>query len=210
MGFEQGGLLTEAVLRTPHAVLLLDEIEKAHEDLQNILLQIMDHATLTDNSGRRADFRQIILVMTTNTGAAEAARRAIGFEAEARPDLRSLEAIERSFSPEFRNRLTAIVAFRPLGPTEMARVVDKMVGELETRLAERRIHIALTPAARAWLAEHGHDPRFGARPMARLIEKEIARPLASAVLEGKLDKGGVVRVRVAEGRLTFDISPAEA
>jgi ATP-dependent Clp protease ATP-binding subunit ClpA len=210
VGFEQGGLLTEAVLRSPHAVLLLDEIEKAHEDLQNILLQIMDHATLTDNTGRRSDFRQIILVMTTNLGAAEGAKRAVGFEAEARPELRSLEAIERAFSPEFRNRLTAIVPFRPLGPAETGRVVDKLVAELEGRLAERNIRISLTPAARNWLAEHGHDPRFGARPMSRLLEREIARPLAGRILDGSLDKGGVVLVRVAEGRLSFDISPASA
>ena len=210
VGFDQGGLLTDAINRTPHCVLLLDEIEKAHPDLFNILLQVMDHASLTDNNGRKADFRNVILVMTTNAGAGELSRALIGFGTEFRGgDPKG--AIERMFSPEFRNRLSAIVEFNQLPPAVMERVVDKFIAELAQRLAEQKVEIQLTPAARQWLASHGYDPRFGARPMARLIETEIARVLADEILFGKLYGGGMVEVDVAEDKLEFryDQLPAE-
>jgi ATP-dependent Clp protease ATP-binding subunit ClpA len=210
VGFDQGGLLTDAINRTPHCVLLLDEIEKAHPDLFNILLQVMDHAGLTDNNGRKADFRNVILVMTTNAGAGELSRALIGFGTDFRAgDPKG--AIERMFSPEFRNRLSAIVEFNQLPPAVMERVVDKFIAELAQRLTEQKVEIQLTPAARQWLASHGYDPRFGARPMARLIETEIARVLADEILFGKLFGGGLVEVDVAQDKLEFryDQLPAE-
>ena len=164
VGFDQGGLLTDAINKTPHCVLLLDEIEKAHPDLFNILLQVMDHATLTDNNGRKADFRNVILVMTTNAGAQELSRAMIGFHGGlGQGD--SKNVLERMFSPEFSNRLSATIDFEPLSPATMVRVVDKFIAELQERLDKQKVTLTVTPAAKKWLAEHGHDPRFGARPL---------------------------------------------
>ncbi|MDX2170555.1 MAG: ATP-dependent Clp protease ATP-binding subunit ClpA [Deltaproteobacteria bacterium] len=202
VGFDQGGLLTEAITRNPHAVLLLDEIEKAHPDLFNVLLQVMDHATLTDNNGRKADFRHVILIMTTNAGAREMAGRAIGFGGRSTAE-RGQEALDRLFSPEFRNRLDAIVQFAPLSPEVAERVVDKFVMELDLQLNERKVFLSLTPAARKHLAEKGYDRTFGARPMARLIHTEIKQPLANELLFGRLQQGGRVTVDVADGKLVF-------
>ena len=203
VGFDQGGLLTDAINKNPHCVLLLDEIEKAHPDLFSILLQVMDHATLTDNNGRKADFRNVIIVMTTNAGAQELARTMIGFGtgiATGNPR----NAIDRMFSPEFRNRLSAIIEFAGLGPEIIARVVDKFIGELAERLAAQKVKLEVSEAARKWLAEKGYDPRFGARPLGRLIEAEIARALADQVLFGALSKGGVAKVDVAGDKLAYN------
>jgi ATP-dependent Clp protease ATP-binding subunit ClpA len=202
VGFDQGGLLTEAINRSPHAVLLLDEIEKAHPDLFNVLLQIMDHATLTDNNGRKADFRHVILIMTTNAGAREMAARAIGFGGRSGAE-RGQEAIEKLFSPEFRNRLDATVQFAPLSRAVIERVVDKFIMELDLQLNEKKVYLSITPAARTYLAEKGYDRTFGARPMVRLIQTEIKQPLANELLFGRLQNGGRVMVDVAEGALTF-------
>ncbi len=202
VGFDQGGLLTEEINKHPHAVLLLDEIEKAHPDVFNLLLQVMDHGTLTDNNGRKADFRNVILVMTTNAGAAEVSRRSIGFtEQDHRSD--GMEAIKRFFSPEFRNRLDATVQFAPLAPETIASVVDKFIFELEQQLADKQVRLLVEPEARRWLAERGYDPLMGARPMARLIKDRIKQPLAEELLFGRLVGGGTVRVDVAEGELSF-------
>ena len=188
VGFDQGGLLTDAINKTPHCVLLLDEIEKAHPDLFNILLQVMDHATLTDNNGRKADFRNVILVMTTNAGAQELSRAMIGFHGgvgQGNPK----GVLERMFSPEFRNRLSATIEFAPLSPAVMVRVVDKFIAELQERLDKQKVTLSVTPAAKKWLAEHGHDPRFGARPLGRLIENEIARDARRRSAVRQADKG---------------------
>jgi ATP-dependent Clp protease ATP-binding subunit ClpA len=201
VGFDQGGLLTDAIRKQPYAVLLLDEIEKAHPDLFNVLLQVMDHATLTDNNGRKADFRNVVLIMTTNAGAQEMARREVGFGkgAESAADAsRAKQAIERTFTPEFRNRLDAWVLFSGLSRDVILKVVDKEVNLLREQVAERRLTIELTPAAREWLADKGYDPQFGARPMARTIETWLKRPLAEALLFGPLKAGGTVRFDVAE------------
>ena len=203
VGFDQGGQLTEAVHRTPHAVVLLDELEKAHEDIFNILLQVMDYATLTDNNGRKTDFRQVILIMTTNTGAREAQNRPIGFEQK--PDFadRSMKAIERTFTPEFRNRLSAIVQFNSL-PIQIAeQIVDKMVSELEGRLKAKGVSVSLTSEARRFLAKTGFDEKYGARPLRRLIENKIAEPLSEALLFGDLGKGGEVSIGLKGGELSF-------
>jgi ATP-dependent Clp protease ATP-binding subunit ClpA len=208
VGFDQGGLLTEAIRKTPHAVLLLDEIEKAHPNLFSILLQVMDHATLTDNNGRQADFRNIILIMTTNAGAQEMAAAAIGFGGRSNAD-KGGKAIERLFSPEFRNRLDAIIAFGSLPPPIIERIVDKFILELDAQLNEKRVFIQLTPAARGYLAAKGYDPTFGARPMARLIQIEIKRVLADEILFGRLRDGGKVDIDVADGALAFVYTPAE-
>ncbi len=208
VGYDEGGQLVERIRRHPHAVLLLDEIEKAHRDLFDILLQVMDHATLTDNHGREADFRHVTLIMTSNVGAREMTARAIGFAGGTRSD--GSDAVQRLFSPEFRNRLDEIVTFRRLPPEVMGRVVDKFVREVEEQLRERRIRIELEPAARDWLAERGHDEHFGARPMARVIQRELKDPLADRVLFGDLLRGGVVRVGVAPGgeELSFTVESA--
>ncbi|MDP1832844.1 MAG: ATP-dependent Clp protease ATP-binding subunit ClpA [Geothrix sp.] len=200
VGYEEGGLLTDAVRRQPHAVLLLDELEKAHPDLFGVLLQVMDHATLTDSHGRSADFRHTVIVMTTNVGARELSARQVGF-AEAGARRSATGTIEKAFNPEFRNRLDAILQFAPLGRPEMERVADKHLRELETHLAEKAVTLTCTPRARAWLAEKGYDPAFGARPMARLIERELRRPLAEALLFGPLKKGGKATVDLQDGRL---------
>ncbi len=204
VGFDQGGQLTEAVRRQPHSVVLLDELEKAHEDIFNILLQVMDYATLTDNSGRKTDFRQTILIMTTNTGAREAMNRAIGFEQESSFEDASAKALERMFSPEFRNRLTAVVRFRSLGTAIAEQIVEKMVSELEERLSSKRISLVLEASARCYLAEKGYDERYGARPVRRLIEKEISHALSDEILFGRLAKGGRVVISVSDDRLSFD------
>jgi ATP-dependent Clp protease ATP-binding subunit ClpA len=210
VGFDQGGLLTDAINKNPHCVLLLDEIEKAHPDLFNILLQVMDHATLTDNNGRKADFRNVIIVMTTNAGAQELARTMIGFGTGVTTG-NPRAAIDRMFSPEFRNRLSATIEFAGLNPEIIARVVDKFVGELAQRLAAQKVKLEVSPAARKWLAEKGFDPRFGARPLGRLIESEIARALADQVLFGDLSKGGIARVDFDGEKLVygFEASPSK-
>ncbi len=202
VGFDQGGLLTDAIRRTPHAVLLLDEIEKAHPDVFNILLQVMDHATLTDATGRKADFRHVVLIMTTNAGAQEMAAAAIGFGSPSNLD-KGQKALEKLFSPEFRNRLDAVVPFAPLGPEAIARVVDKFVRELAGQLAAKRVTLEVTAAARAWLGERGYDARMGARPMARVIQTELKRVLADEILFGRLRDGGRVTVDAADGGLVF-------
>jgi ATP-dependent Clp protease ATP-binding subunit ClpA len=202
VGFDQGGLLTDAIRKTPHAVLLLDEIEKAHPNLFNILLQVMDHATLTDNNGRKADFRNVILIMTTNAGAQEMAALAIGFGKRSNTD-KGAKAIERLFNPEFRNRLDAIIAFAALSRPVIERVVDKFILELDAQLNERRVFLQLTPAGRGYLADKGYDPTFGARPMARLIQNEIKRELADEILFGRLRDGGRVTIDATDGALTF-------
>jgi len=204
VGFDQGGLLTEAINKHPHAVLLLDEIEKAHPDVFNLLLQVMDHGTLTDNNGRKADFRNVVLVMTTNAGAEETSRRSIGFtEQDHTTD--GLEALKRFFSPEFRNRLDAVVQFGALTPQTIASVVDKFIFELEQQLLDKKVALVVDPEARAWIAKKGYDPAMGARPMARVIQNHIKKPLANEVLFGALAGGGRVRVYVKDGDLAFDL-----
>jgi ATP-dependent Clp protease ATP-binding subunit ClpA len=193
VGYEEGGLLIDAVRKSPHAVLLLDEIEKAHPDLFAILLQVMDHATLTDTHGRHADFRHVILIMTTNAGARDLSGRHMGFF-EVSQSSKATGVIERMFSPEFRNRLDAIVNFSALGTREVELVVDKHLDELRQLVAARKITIELTPAARAWLAAKGFDRAFGARPMARLVEKTIKKPLSELLLFGEVKDGGRVIV----------------
>jgi ATP-dependent Clp protease ATP-binding subunit ClpA len=209
VGFDQGGLLTDAIDQHPHSVLLLDEIEKAHPDLFNILLQVMDHGKLTDNNGKSVDFRNVILIMTTNAGAADLVKPAMGFEREKRVG-DDQEAINRMFTPEFRNRLDATVGFVALEPEIVARVVDKFVMELEGQLADRNVTIELSDDARKWLAEKGHDPAFGARPLGRVIQEYIKKPLAEELLFGKLAKGGLVRVGLKDGKLVLSYPPAEA
>ncbi|MDR7134602.1 ATP-dependent Clp protease ATP-binding subunit ClpA [Lysobacter niastensis] len=195
VGFDQGGLLTEKIVKTPHCVLLLDEVEKAHPDIFNILLQVMDRGILTDTNGREANFKNVVLVMTTNAGAAQASRRTIGFTRQDH-STDAMEVIRRSFSPEFRNRLDAVVQFQALGMEHILRVVDKFLIELEAQLHEKNVTLTATPSARDWLAQHGFDPLMGARPMARLIQDKIKRPLADELLFGKLVGGGRVNVDV--------------
>ncbi|MGB8509431.1 MAG: ATP-dependent Clp protease ATP-binding subunit [Pyrinomonadaceae bacterium] len=237
VGFDQGGLLTDAVNKTPYAVLVLDEIEKAHPNLFNILLQVMDHATLTDNNGKRADFHNIVLIMTTNAGAREMSDARIGFQQQAQraDDLGKSDggdgkggdkegggaaktsggmgkgrgAIERTFSPEFRNRLDAWIAFEPLSFATIERVVDKFINELRAQLAEKRVEIELTEKARRWLAEHGYDRQFGARPMARLIQEKIKAPVAEQILFGSLASGGSVRIDETGGELAVEFQAAD-
>ncbi|HVI59368.1 MAG TPA: ATP-dependent Clp protease ATP-binding subunit ClpA [Luteimonas sp.] len=204
VGFDQGGLLTEKIVKTPHCVLLLDEVEKAHPDIFNILLQVMDRGILTDTNGREANFRNVILVMTTNAGAAQASRRTIGFTTQDH-STDAMEVIRKGFSPEFRNRLDAIVQFQALGFEHILRVVDKFLIELEAQLHEKGVTLSATPAARDWLAQHGFDPLMGARPMSRLLQDKIKRPLADELLFGKLVKGGRVGVDVAGDELVLDV-----
>jgi ATP-dependent Clp protease ATP-binding subunit ClpA len=197
VGFDQGGLLTEAITKHPHCVLLLDEVEKAHPDVFNLLLQVMDHGTLTDNNGRKADFRHVIIVMTTNAGAQEMSRPSIGFtHADNTSD--GMEAIRRIFTPEFRNRLDAVIQFGGLDPVTIERVVDKLIVEVEMQLEQKGVSVSLDDAARRWVAEKGYDPKMGARPMARVIQEHIKRPLAEELLFGRLVGGGNVRVSVAK------------
>jgi ATP-dependent Clp protease ATP-binding subunit ClpA len=206
VGFEQGGLLVDAVRQHPYSVVLLDEIEKAHPDLMNILLQVMDHATLTDNSGRKADFRQTVLIMTSNAGSREMSQAAIGFAGDRAQDskTRGRQAIERFFTPEFRNRLDGIVSFKPLTPQVMETIVDKFVLELESQLLERKVAIDLRPEARAHLAIKGFDPVFGARPLNRLVQTEVRNPLTDEILFGRLEHGGTVHVGCDGAKLTFE------
>jgi ATP-dependent Clp protease ATP-binding subunit ClpA len=197
VGFDQGGLLTEAVTKNPHSVLLMDEIEKAHPEVFNLLLQVMDHGTLTDNNGRKADFRNVIIVMTTNAGAQEMSRASIGFtEQDHSSD--GMEAIRKMFSPEFRNRLDAVVQFKSLDQQTVIRVVDKLIVELEAQLQDKMVSLELDDAARFWIAKRGYDATMGARPMARVIQEQIKRPLAEELLFGKLTEGGHIRVSVSE------------
>jgi ATP-dependent Clp protease ATP-binding subunit ClpA len=210
VGFDQGGLLTDAIHQTPHAVLLLDEIEKAHPDLFNLLLQVMDHGSLTDNNGRKSDFRHVILIMTSNVGARDLSKRMPGFGGQGN-DVRfgsTDEAFKLAFSPEFRNRLDAKVDFAPLDPKVMGQIVDKFIAELSTQLAERKVKIELTDAARGYLAKKGYDPMNGARPLGRVIQDEVKRPLTDEMLFGKLASGGSVRVDVADDKVTFDFGAA--
>ncbi len=204
VGFEQGGLLTDAVIRNPYAVLLLDEIEKAHQDIFNILLQVMDHGSLTDNNGRQANFHNVILIMTSNVGAREMSSAPIGFGGRLPGETR--HAVEKTFSPEFRNRLDAIIAFRALDEDIMARVVDKFIRQLQMSLSERKVTLTLTDGARRDLARRGYDPVFGARPLGRLIESEIGNQLADEILFGCLTGGGTVRIGFKSGKLDFKFS----
>ena len=221
VGFEQGGLLVDAVRTHPYSVVLLDEIEKAHPDVFNILLQVMDHATLTDNSGRKADFRQVVLIMTSNAGSREMSAGSIGFavgadqgdDARAKTAQgRAKAAVERLFSPEFRNRLDAIVTFGTLTPEVMETIVEKFILQLEAQLAERRIAITLEPEARSWLAKKGYDPIYGARPLARVIQTEVRDRLTDEILFGRLEQGGTVTIGLDGDHLTFAFaasSPSE-
>ena len=203
VGFDQGGLLTEAINKSPHAVLLLDEIEKAHPDVFNLLLQVMDHGMLTDNNGRKTDFRNVILVMTTNAGAEQMARNSMGFT-EQNHSSDGSEAIKKLFTPEFRNRLDAIINFSDLDKSTIVHVVDKFILELEGQLADKGVVINIDESARIWLAEHGYDPAMGARPMARVIQENIKKPLADEILFGRLVKGGEVSVTEKDGKLVLE------
>src|SRR6201990_3273298 len=207
VGFDQGGLLTDGVDQHPHCVLLLDEIEKAHPDLFNVLLQIMDHGKLTDHNGKTVDFRNVILIMTTNAGASDLAKEAIGFGRESRVG-EDEEAIKRLFTPEFRNRLDAIITFAGLTPEIVGRVVEKFVMQLEAQLADRNVTIELSSAAKEWLAERGYDRLYGARPLGRVIQEHIKKPLAEELLFGKLVKGGAVKVTLKDNKLDFEITEA--
>ncbi len=207
VGYDQGGLLTDAVDQQPHSVLLLDEIEKAHPDLFNILLQVMDNGKLTDHHGKTVDFRNTILIMTTNAGAADMAREGIGFGASNREDAQE-DAVKKMFTPEFRNRLDAVVPFAYLPPAVVSRVVDKFILQLELQLADRGVHIELDDEAREWLVAKGYDKLYGARPMARLVQEKIKQPLAEELLFGKLVDGGEVKVHLKDGQPTFEITPA--
>ncbi|MEN9808159.1 MAG: ATP-dependent Clp protease ATP-binding subunit ClpA [Pseudomonadota bacterium] len=210
IGFDQGGLLTEAVAKHPHCVVLLDEIEKAHPEVFNLLLQVMDHGTLTDNNGRKADFRNVVLIMTTNAGAQEMSRASIGFvEQDHAPD--GMEAIKRLFTPEFRNRLDAVIQFEPLGIDIIKTVVDKFLTELQAQLDAKKVQLDVDEDARLWLAEHGYDPKMGARPMQRLIQEKIKRELAEEVLFGNLSRnGGTVHVTVKDGELHVSCEARES
>lgn len=205
VGYEKGGLLTEAVIKQPHAVVLLDEIEKAHSDIYNILLQVMDHGTLTDNNGRKADFRNVVLVMTTNAGVTETTRKSIGFSQQDH-SFDALAEINRTFTPEFRNRLDSIVWFNHLDTVVIELVVDKFIAELQAQLDRKGVTIYVSEAARSWLAEKGYDKSMGARPMSRLITEQLKKPLANEILFGELTQGGEVKADVKDGKLVFEFS----
>jgi ATP-dependent Clp protease ATP-binding subunit ClpA len=209
VGFDQGGLLTDAIDQHPHCVLLLDEIEKAHPDLFNILLQVMDYGKLTDHNGKNVDFRNVILIMTTNAGASDLAKPAMGFGSEVRVG-EDEEAINRLFTPEFRNRLDAVISFSALTPDTIGRVVDKFVLQLEAQLTDRGVTIELDEAAREWLAKKGYDRLFGARPLGRVIQDSIKKPLAEELLFGRLSKGGTVRIGVEGDKLSFSFPDSGA
>jgi ATP-dependent Clp protease ATP-binding subunit ClpA len=207
IGFDQGGLLTDGIRKHPHSVLLLDEIEKAHLDLFNILLQVMDHATLTDNSGRKADFRNVILMMTSNAGSREMSQQTIGFgDVHRDTESKGKKAIEKLFSPEFRNRLDDIINFNSLTPEIMEKVVDKFIDELNGQLAIKKVSLTISPEVRTWLADKGYDPSYGARPLARVIQTEIKDALSDEILFGKLKSGGVISVILKDEKLTFEYS----
>ena len=205
VGFDQGGLLTDGVDQHPHCVLLLDEMEKAHPDVYNILLQVMDNGELTDHNGRTVSFRNVVLIMTSNAGATEQAKAAIGFGRDRREG-EDTAAIERTFTPEFRNRLDAVISFQPLPKETILQVVEKFVLQLEAQLMDRNVTIELTPKAAQWLADKGYDDKMGARPLGRVIQEYIKKPLAEELLFGKLAKGGVVKVKVKEGELVLDLA----
>ncbi|HUS95976.1 MAG TPA: AAA family ATPase, partial [Hyphomicrobiaceae bacterium] len=213
VGFDQGGLLTDGIDQHPHCVLLLDEIEKAHPDLFNILLQVMDHGKLTDHNGKQIDFRNVILIMTSNAGAADLAKAPMGFNRDRREG-DDTEAVNKLFTPEFRNRLDAIVPFAPLPPAVIEKVVEKFIFQLDAQLADRGVSIELTEAAAAWLGEKGYDAKYGARPLARVIQEHIKKPLAEELLFGKLEHGGAVKVIVEgedpDAKLGFEFFPTEA
>ena len=209
VGFDQGGLLTDAVDQTPHAVLLLDEIEKAHPDLFNILLQVMDHGRLTDSNGKSVDFRNVILIMTTNAGAAEMAKQQIGFGRGQKLEA-GTDAIEKAFTPEFRNRLDAVIPFAPLETDVVRKVVDKFIMQLEVQLSDRQVDIVLDDAARDWLAARGYDKAYGARPLARLVQEKIKKPLADHLLFGELEQGGIVEVTVIDHELVVTVAAPRA
>jgi len=209
VGFDQGGLLTDAVTQNPHCVILLDEIEKAHPDVFNLLLQVMDHGTLTDNNGRKSDFRNVILIMTTNAGAESISRGTMGFTQQDHSS-DGMEAVNKMFTPEFRNRLDGIIQFKPLDKSIILNVVDKFIIELESQLEEKNVQIDFNPEAKAWLAEHGFDEAMGARPMARVISENIKKPLADEILFGKLSKGGRVNVILdGDGNIAFEYESRE-
>lgn len=209
VGFDQAGLLTDAIRKHPYSVLLLDEIEKAHPDIFSILLQVMDYATLTDNNGKKADFRNVMLIMTSNAGSKEMDRDSIGFgDRSTETDAKGHDAVDKLFSPEFRNRLDAVIAFRPLTHETMEKVVDKFISELSERTRKNKVHISLSDPARKWLALKGYDPRYGARPLSRLIQTEIKDRLSEEVLFGRLSKGGRVTVSLKDDRLSFEYSPS--
>ncbi|MEP6344328.1 MAG: AAA family ATPase, partial [Parasphingorhabdus sp.] len=207
VGYDQGGLLTDAIDQNPHCVLLLDEIEKAHPDLFNILLQVMDNGKLTDHHGKTVDFRNVVLIMTTNAGASDMAKEGIGFGNMSKEDAGE-EAVKKMFTPEFRNRLDAVVPFAYLPTEVVARVVEKFILELEMQLADQNVHITLDEDALAWLTERGYDKLYGARPMGRLIQEKIKQPLAEELLFGKLKNGGEVKVHLKDNALTFEVTAA--
>ena len=204
VGYDQGGLLTEEVTKHPHCVLLLDEVEKAHPEVFNLLLQVMDHGTLTDNNGRAADFRNVIIVMTTNAGAYEMGRSSIGFT-EQDHSTDGMEVLKKMFTPEFRNRLDSIIQFDPLSPEVITTVVDKFLVEVQVQLDDKKVVLDISDEARTWLAENGYDQAMGARPMQRLIQSKIKKELAEDILFGKLSNGGVVQVLVRDNDLVLEI-----
>jgi ATP-dependent Clp protease ATP-binding subunit ClpA len=207
IGFDQGGLLTDGVRKHPYCVLLLDEIEKAHEDLFNILLQVLDHATLTDNNGKKADFRNVIVMMTSNAGSREMSSATIGFgDTKSDSAGKGKKAIEKIFSPEFRNRLDGIITFNSLDREIMGMIVDKFMNEFADQLAVKKVSMAYSKSVRNWLAKKGHDPQYGARPLARVIQTEIKDVLADEILFGRLEKGGKVALDMKEEELVFDYS----
>ncbi|MBI4698990.1 MAG: AAA family ATPase, partial [Nitrospirae bacterium] len=210
VGFDQGGLLTDAIRKHPYSILLLDEIEKAHPDVFSILLQVMDYATLTDNSGKKADFRNVVLIMTSNAGTRDMGRAAIGFGDRTRETvLKGKDAVNKLFSPEFRNRLDSVITFDPLTPEIMKQVVDKFINELQHQLSKKNVALSISGPARDWLSERGYDPQFGARPLARLIQTEIKDVLSEDVLFGKLSKGGQVHIELVNDKLAFDYDPKQ-
>jgi ATP-dependent Clp protease ATP-binding subunit ClpA len=208
VGYDQGGLLTEAVTKTPHAVLLLDEIEKAHPDVFNLLLQVMDNGTLTDNNGRKADFRHIIIVMTTNAGAEQVSRSSIGFT-EQDHSTDALQAVKHMFSPEFRNRLDSVIWFDHLDKDTIKNVVDKFIAEIQVQLEKQNVSLSITEAAKDWFAERGYDKTMGARPMGRLIREQLKEKLADELLFGGLENGGSVEVVIKNKELALKITPTK-
>jgi len=205
VGFDQGGLLTDSIRKHPYSVLLLDEIEKAHPDIFSVLLQVMDYATLTDNNGKKADFRNVILIMTSNAGAKDMDKGSIGFGDRSRDSqAKSGDAITKLFNPEFRNRLDAIITFNPLNTVIMKKVVDKFIEELRCQLIRKKVKVVLSDESRDWLADKGYDVRYGARPLARLVQAEIKDALSEEVLFGRLKKGGTVHIGLKDNRLDFN------
>jgi ATP-dependent Clp protease ATP-binding subunit ClpA len=209
VGFDRGGLLTDAIHKTPHAVLLLDEVEKAHQDVFSVLLQVMDHGTLTDNNGRPTDFRHVVLIMTSNVGAQDMARARVGFGMDEETTGQEDRAYKNMFSPEFRNRLDARIHFSSLDPTVMVRIVDKFMRELSAQLVDRNVSISLDESARQWLATEGYDKRMGARPLARVIDQQLKRRMSNEILFGDLEHGGLVRISCEDGELSFRFEAAD-